>query len=71
MKTLAKGTSGDCIYKLLKVLINTYNQVFAEAMRDTGAIEDIADKLESKVSLYDDEETKNGTVYNPDVLRDG
>lgn len=64
MKSLAKGTSSDCIYKLLKVTINTQQTIFAEAMKHTGAIEDIADKLESNQQLFEEEERKDGVKYN-------
>ena len=47
MKSLAKGTSSDAIYKLLKVTINTQQRIFAEANMNTEDIEDIAEKLES------------------------
>lgn len=47
MKSLAKGTSSDCIFKLIKVMMNTQQEIFAEALKNTDAIEDIADKLET------------------------
>lgn len=47
MKSLAKGTSSEAIYKLLKVTINTQQQIFEEANKDTSNIEDVADKLET------------------------
>ena len=68
MKSLAKGTSSDSIYKLLKVTINTQQQIFAEAMKHTGALEDIADKLETDQPLFDQEETKDGVKYNQKIL---
>ena len=64
MKSLAQGKSSDCIFKLLKVLINTQQQIFAEATKDTSAIEDIADKLESDKQLFEEEENQKGTNYN-------
>jgi hypothetical protein len=68
MESLAKGTNSDCIYKLLKVTINTQQQIFQEAMKDTSAIEDIAEKLESKKSLFSEEEddVKIRSKKNPD-----
>ena len=57
MKSLAKGTNSDCIFKLLKVMINTQQQIYQEATQNTEAIEDIADKLESDKNLFD-EDTK-------------
>ena len=48
MNSLAKGTSSDCIFKLIKVLIDTQQKDFCKAtLGDTTAIEDIADKLET------------------------
>lgn len=47
MKSLAKGTSSEAIYKLLKVVIQTQQQIFHEANKNTAGIEDIADKLET------------------------
>lgn len=52
MKSLAKGTSSDAIFKLLKVTINTQQQIFEEANAHTEAIEDIADKLETEQRLF-------------------
>ena len=37
--------------------------MYAEATRDTTAIEDIADKLESDKQLFEEEENR-GTKYN-------
>lgn len=43
MRTLAKGTNNDCIYKLIKVLINTQQGDYEEALaNDTTAILDVA-----------------------------
>lgn len=54
MKSLAKGTSSDAIFKLLKVTINTQQQIFAEANEFTEGIEDIADKLETNKQLFEE-----------------
>lgn len=56
MKSLAKGTSSDCIFKLIKVMMNTQQEIFAEALKNTDAIEDIADKLETNKQLFEAEE---------------
>ena len=47
MKSLAKGNNSDTIFKLLKVLINTQQADFYEALAgDTSLLKDIADQLE-------------------------
>ena len=39
MKSLAKGTKSDCIFKLIRVLINTQQQDYSSAIGgDTGAL---------------------------------
>lgn len=44
MKSLAKGNNSDTIFKLLKVLINTQQADFQEALAgDTSQLKDIAD----------------------------
>ena len=63
MKSLAKGTSSDAIFKLLKVTINTQQQIFEEANAHTEAIEDIADKLETEQRLFAGEE-EDGVEFN-------
>jgi hypothetical protein len=55
MKSLAKGTNSDCIFKLLKVMINTQQQIYHEATQNTEAIADISDKLESDLNLFDED----------------
>jgi hypothetical protein len=70
MKSLAKGTSSDAIFKLLKVTINTQQQIFAEANEFTNDIEDIADKLVSDKQLFDDNdgvELQNKEVEEEEV----
>lgn len=53
MKTLAKGTNSEAVFKLIKVLINTQQDDYAEAvMNDTSDIADIVDHLESDKSLF-------------------
>ena len=37
-------------------------------MKNTGALEDIADKLETDQPLFDQEETKEGVNYNQKIL---
>ena len=61
MKSLAKGTSSDCIFKLIKVLIDTQQKDYSRAiMGDTTAIEDIAEKLETNKGLFGADEPKDG-----------
>ena len=52
MKALAKGTNSDSIFKLLKVMINTQQQIYAEATKDTSAIHDICDEIETDRPLF-------------------
>ena len=52
MKSLAKGTNSDSIFKLLKVMINTQQQIYAEATKDTSAIRDICDEIETDKQLF-------------------
>jgi hypothetical protein len=54
MRSLAKGTSSDAIYKLIKVTINIQQEIFAEANMYTQDIEDIAEKIEINKSLFAD-----------------
>ena len=56
MKELAKGISSDCIYKLLKVTIDTQQQIYLEARENMDEIDDIADKIETDRALFADEE---------------
>ena len=67
MKSLAKGTSADHIFKLIKVMMNTQQQIFAEALKDTDAIEDIADKVQTDRTLFDEAAYKEGTFLNQGV----
>ena len=47
MKSLAKGTSSDSIFKLIKALIDSHQKDYSKViMGDTTTIEDIAEKLE-------------------------
>lgn len=55
MKSLATGKNSDCIFKLLKVMINTQQQIYQEATQNTDAIDDITDKLESDKNLFDED----------------
>lgn len=53
MKTLAKGTNSDCIYKLIKVLLNTQQTDYDPAVQgDTSALHDIADELDVNKPLF-------------------
>ena len=54
MKTLAKGNSDECVLNLLRDLINTQQGMFAEAMKNSEMLEDIADTVETKNSIFDD-----------------
>ena len=48
MKSLAKGTKSECIFKLIRVLINTQQQDYSAAVAgDTRDLVDIADELET------------------------
>ena len=48
MKSLAKGTKSECIFKLIRVLINTQQQDYSAAVDgDTRDLVDIADELET------------------------
>jgi len=49
MKSLAEGNSSDSIFKLLKDIINTQQQIFAEANMNTA---DIAEKVETNKQLF-------------------
>ena len=64
MKSLSKGSSSDAIFKLLKVTINTQQQIFAEALKDTTNIEDIATILQTDKKLFADEEEEKGVEIN-------
>lgn len=60
MKSLAKGNNSEAVFKLIKVLINTQQQCYEEAVQgDTTAIEDIADKLETNLELFNEEDKQN------------
>lgn len=52
MNALAKGKSSDSIVKLLKVMISTQQEIFAEAIKDTSGIKDITDEIETDRSLF-------------------
>ena len=58
MKGLAKGTNSTFIFKLIKVLLSTQQEDYAEAVRgDTSNIMDITDHVETERSLYSRTET--------------
>lgn len=53
MRTLAKGNNSDCIYKLIKVLINTQQSDYEVALAgDTAEILDVASQIETERSLF-------------------
>jgi len=57
MKSLAKGVNSEAIFKLIKVVLQTQQDIYKEAMcKDTSQIEDIADKLETDKALYGENE---------------
>ena len=65
MKSLAKGTSSDSIFKLIKVLINTQQEDYRMAIQgDTENIQDVCSQLETDRELLTTNEIKNGIVYN-------
>ena len=69
MKSLAKGTKSDCIFKLIRVLINTQQQDYSSAVAgDTQALNDIADELETDQGLFTNQEAMNGTVYQDKIM---
>jgi len=53
MKTLAKGSNSTAIFKLIKVLINTQQNDYEEAIAgDTTDLLDVASQLETDRSLF-------------------
>ena len=61
MNGLAKGRNSTFIFKLLKVLISTQQEDYAEAVKaDTTNIMDITDQVETEQSLYGQSESKSG-----------
>ena len=67
MRTLAKGTNSDCIYKLIKVLINTQQSDYEQALAgDTTDILDVASQIETERSLFG--ERDRGLTDNGDGL---
>ena len=71
MKSLAKGTSSDCIFKLLKVTISTQQQIYSEALKNTEIIEDITEKVESPLPLFGEDESMDGIQYNNPIDEEG
>ena len=53
MKSLSKGTDSEAIFRLIKVLIQTQQACYAEAIEDTEVIEDIAEKVEGDNAILD------------------
>ena len=69
MKSLAKGVKSECIFKLIRVLINTQQQDYAQAVAgDTKALNDIADEIETDQPLFTNEESMNGTILHDKIL---
>jgi hypothetical protein len=66
---LAKGKNSDPIYKLLKVTFDTHQQIFGEALLNSDVLGDIAEKIESKKGIYQEEE-KNGEEFRKKVKKD-
>lgn len=58
MKALAKGTSSEPIFKLLKVTIDTHQQMFAQALINSEGIDDIADKVQTNKKLFADDKDR-------------
>ena len=52
---------------MIKVLINTQQKQYEDALGDTTAIEDIADTLEGEKPLYDDQENNNQRQQTEDI----
>lgn len=53
MKTLAKGTNSDCVFKLIKVLINAQQTDYEVALAgDTQDILDVASQIETDRTLF-------------------
>lgn len=70
MKALAKGTSTDPIFKLLKVTIDTHQQMFAQALLNSEAIEDIADKVQTSKQLFASESEKLNITRKGELTND-
>ena len=76
MKTLAKGTSSECVFKLLKVLLDTQQGDFEEAIKgDTTVLHDIADELNVSKPVFSAEEAqtfnKKSEVMQADNVTEG
>lgn len=62
MRTLAKGTNNDCIFKLIKVLINTQQADYEQALAgDTTDILDVASQIETERSLFGERDKQFAT----------
>ena len=65
MKTLARGTNSDAIFKLIKVLINMQQEDYRVALQgDTREINDVCSQISTNRELFGQEEIANGTIYN-------
>ena len=61
VKTLAKGTNSDAIFKLIKVLINMQQEDYKLALQgDTNEINDVCSQIETDRALYGAAESKDG-----------
>ena len=69
MKSLAKGSNSDAIFKLIKVLISTQQQDYAEAIGgDTDVLGDIADNIESNQQLFQKSEIRPAGMMDHSFL---
>lgn len=65
MKSLAKGTSSDAIFKLIKVLISTQQEDYKVAVQgDTRGLNDVCSQISTERDLFGEQDFKDGTVYN-------
>ena len=57
MNSLAKGTSDEAAFKLIKIFLSTQQQDYHEAIAgDTTQIQDIASELDATVDNYEPNE---------------
>lgn len=70
METLAKGTSSEAIFKLLKVTINCHQNIFSECLEVSDQLGDIADKVETKKKLFEDGTNQDEFVKKETPLND-
>ena len=59
MKSLAKGSNSDAIFKLIKVLISVQQQDYEQALGgDINILGDISDNIETDQKLFQQNEVK-------------